>query len=313
MVSVVIPLYNKGPHIAKTLESVLAQTVKAQEIIVVDDGSSDDGPDIVASYGNRGVRLICQKNQGESAARNAGVGASRYDYVAFLDADDWWLPNHLEVITALLKNHPDAALLSTAHLIHRENHSFRPHSPFEDGWVGIVPDFFMAYSQGLSLVNSTTACVRRDALQQVGGFPLGVRRGPDVITWIKLALRYPVAHAQVVTAVYNQQAVNRSDAHREVEPPGSLLYMAKLLRDGDLCPSLRQSVGKLFDRISFLTAAGFSLNGDRTGARAVRKLALNLNRLKVFAAISGVLLLPSSVLRVARRIRYQKVDANSSF
>lgn len=312
MISVVIPLFNKGPHIAKALESVLAQTVLPKEIIVVDDGSIDNGPDIVASYSNLGVRLIRQPNQGVSVARNAGIASAQCDYVAFLDADDWWLPNHLEVIKRLALHYPDAGLLSTAHFIFRERSNYRPNSIFPDNWEGQVANFFDAYTQGLSLVNSSTACVNRRAIKYVGGFPVGVRRGEDIIVWIELALKYTMAHAEIVTAVYNQQAVNRSDVHREFEPPGSLLYMANLLKDSGLSPSQRQGVGKLFDRISFLTAAGFSLNRDRTGARAIRNLALEVNRLKAFAAISVVLLFPASILRAARRLRHPNVDTEYS-
>lgn len=308
MISVVIPLFNKGPHISKALDSVLAQTVPPEEIMVIDDGSIDNGPEIVTSYKNQGVRLIRQPNQGASVARNAGIASAKYDYIAFLDADDWWFPNHLEIIKRLALTYPSAGLLSTAHVIFREGSSCRPSLVFPDDWEGEVLNFFDAYAKNLSLVNSSTACVNRSAINSVGGFPIGVRRGEDVIVWIKLALRYSMAYAETVTAVYNQQAVNRSDTHRDLEPPGSLLYMAKLLRDGDLHPPLRQSVGKLFDQISFMTAAGFLLNGDRIGARAICKLALGLNRLKAFSAISWALLLPLSVLRAARRLRHRKFD-----
>ncbi|BCX12974.1 MAG: hypothetical protein KatS3mg067_1912 [Thermosynechococcus sp.] len=151
MISVVIPLYNKGPHIAKTLDSVLAQTVPPAEIIVVDDGSTDDGPEVVRRYLDRGVRLIQQANDGVSVARNRGVEEAACEHVAFLDADDWWMPNHIETLARLIQQYPQAGLYSTAHLIYRDQIYVRPRSSYADGWVGLVDDFF-------SLCTGACAC-----------------------------------------------------------------------------------------------------------------------------------------------------------
>jgi len=307
MFTIVIPLYNKALHIAQTLDSVLAQTVPADDIVVVDDGSSDGGAEIVLTYAHRGVRLMRQPNQGESAARNTGVEAAITDYVAFLDADDWWLPNHLEVLQKLALSHPSAALLSTAHLIRRSDRFYCPRSSLAEGWSGLVQDFFCTYAQGLSLVNSSTACVRRSALISTGGFPVGVRRGPDIITWINLALRFPVAHTHIATSVYNQQAVNRTDALRETEAPGSLKYLARLLHDASLDDNQRRGVGILFDRIAFFTAAGFRLSGDSTGFAAIRHLSYACGQYKIAAAIAGLALVPVGVLQAAKDFRHRLI------
>ena len=91
-VSVIIPLYNKSQYIARTLDSVLAQTFQDYEVIVVNDGSTDDGPRIVRQYRDPRLRLVSQENRGLSGARNRGIAESRTDWVAFLDADDEWMP-----------------------------------------------------------------------------------------------------------------------------------------------------------------------------------------------------------------------------
>lgn len=304
MITVVIPLYNKAPHIAQALDSVLAQTVPADDIVVIDDGSSDDGPDIVITYAHRGVRLIRQTNQGESAARNAGVKEAKSGYVAFLDSDDWWQPRHLEVLHKLALSHPSSALLSTGHLIRRADRFYNPRSSLPNGFCGVVQDFFSTYARGLSLVNSSTACVRRSALLEIGGFPVGVRRGPDIITWVNLALRFPVAHANIATAVYNQQAVNRTDTLRETEAPGSLQHLARLLNDSSLNEQQRRGLGALFDRIAFFTAAGFRLNGDSSGASAIRRLSFSCDRHSAGVAIAMLSLVPLSALRAAKHLRH---------
>jgi hypothetical protein len=304
MISVVIPLYNKGPHIAKTLDSVLAQTVPPAEVIVVDDGSTDEGPEVVRGYLDRGVRLVLQDNQGVSAARNRGLHEAQCEHVAFLDADDWWKPNHIATLSRLIKAYPQAGLYSTAHLIFRDGLYVRPRSSYEDGWSGLVDDFFLRYSKGLSLVNSITACVKRELLLGAGGFPNRVRRGEDIIAWCKLALDHAVAHAEIVTAVYNQEAVNRTDRMQESEPPGSLQYLSQLLK-ADTFEASRQSIAVLFDRIAFFTAAGFAMNGNSIGLRAIRHLVWRTGRYKVALALLPLSVTPSTVLRWARLWRHR--------
>lgn len=110
LVSVIIPCYNYGHFLAEAIESVVQQAYPAKEIVVVDDGSADDTAAVAARYPE--VRYIYQQNQGLSAARNTGIEQSRGDYLVFLDADDWLLPNALAVNVAQLQQHPQAAFVA---------------------------------------------------------------------------------------------------------------------------------------------------------------------------------------------------------
>jgi glycosyltransferase involved in cell wall biosynthesis len=103
-VSVVIPLYNKGKYIERALSSVLAQTFPPLEIIVIDDGSTDDGPEKVLNFNHEKITLIRQENKGPGAARNAGLAMAKGKYISFLDADDEWLPSFIETGISLLEN-----------------------------------------------------------------------------------------------------------------------------------------------------------------------------------------------------------------
>ena len=107
-ISVVIPAFNVGKFIARTLDSVLAQTRAADEIIVVDDGSTDNTAEVVRSYGTK-VNFIQQDNAGASTARNTGIKAAQSEWVAFLDGDDEWLPEKLEVQLSLPERNPEWA------------------------------------------------------------------------------------------------------------------------------------------------------------------------------------------------------------
>ena len=223
-ISVVIPLYNKAPHILGTLSSVLAQDLQPLEIIVVDDGSTDNGAEIVARMDNVLIKLHRQANRGVSAARNAGVAMATGSHIAFLDADDEWYPQHIETLLALIQRFPGLGAYSTMHVIRHGNAEIRPQCPYPEGSSNQVDDFFARFSRGLSIINASTACVDRDALIAIGGFPEDVSRGEDIIVWIKLAQHCGMAHAAVRTAVYNRDAVNRSVKLRETKPPESLVY-----------------------------------------------------------------------------------------
>jgi glycosyltransferase involved in cell wall biosynthesis len=114
-VSVIIPLYNKAPYIQRALESVVTQTYANFEVVVVDDGSTDGGDEIVARCSDPRVKLIRQKNAGPGAARNRGLREARGEFVAFLDADDEWLPEFLAKAIAYLQRHEEVATISLGH------------------------------------------------------------------------------------------------------------------------------------------------------------------------------------------------------
>ncbi|MDE8344076.1 MAG: glycosyltransferase family A protein [Acidocella sp.] len=303
--SVIIPLFNKAPHIAVAVSSALAQSLPPDEIIVVDDGSTDNGAAAVANLTDRRIILIRQSNQGVSAARNAGVAAARSSHVAFLDADDAWLPQHLETLHNLITLFPAAHLYSTMYEIHLGAVIFRPKSAYPYGFVGMVDDFFYRMAIGLSLVNSTTACITRQAFDDVGGFPLNVKRGEDLVFWMKLAQRFPVAHATIVTAIYNRDAVNRSVVLREQAAPGSLLYLQSIIAARSLNATQLCSARSLFRQIAFYTAAGMREAGDIGGLIAIRKLAGDMNMRGLMLKISLLAVMPRGILSLARRFRHE--------
>jgi glycosyltransferase involved in cell wall biosynthesis len=108
--TIIIPLYNKRSYIGRALDSVLHQSFQDFEIIVVDDGSTDNGAEVVKSYDDPRIRLIRQENKGVSVARNTGADRATADFIAFLDADDEWMPRQLETVSGLRKKFPDAGL-----------------------------------------------------------------------------------------------------------------------------------------------------------------------------------------------------------
>lgn len=205
MISVVIPLYNKESSIASALVSVLAQTYQDFEVVVVDDGSTDDGATIVERYIDPRIRLIRQDNAGVSAARNKGIAEAKGEYVAFLDADDEWMPEFLEEIVELQKEFPECRAQAT-------NYTFNSYGvksptilrkiPFQ-GERGVLTNYFKVASYSHPPVWTSAVCIERKLLQEIGGFPVGVKSGEDLWVWAHVAIRTQWAYSMRALAQYN--------------------------------------------------------------------------------------------------------------
>lgn len=212
-ISVVIPLYNKALSIKRSVQSVLAQSYKNFELIVVDDGSTDDGGSIVNKYYDERIFLIRQNNSGVSAARNTGIKHASGNLVAFLDADDSWKPDFLKTIVRLSKNFPNAGLYATAYQINLSNQKIR--NPMFSGisespWEGIISNYFKSATFGDPPVCASAVAIPYDILIESGGFQLGKRMGEDLDLWGRIALKYPIAFSSQVQAIYHQDAENRA-------------------------------------------------------------------------------------------------------
>ena len=209
--SVVIPLYNKAGQIARALDSVLAQTVRDFELIVVDDGSTDAGAAVVQACLDPRVRLHCQPNGGVSAARNQGVALARSPLVAFLDADDAWLPDHLERLWRSRLAVPDAVAWAANYEIvepdGRRTPGVRLDSPSR---VVLTPENFYRIALQGSPVCSSAVMVDKVALLEAGGFPVGVRLGEDLDTWIRLLFSGAIAFDPQPGACYHADGDDRA-------------------------------------------------------------------------------------------------------
>jgi glycosyltransferase involved in cell wall biosynthesis len=187
VVSVVIPAFNAAATIGRALQSVVAQSFAPVEIIVVDDGCTDATGAIVSSYADRDVRLIrFAGNSGVSVARNAGIAAARGEYVAFLDADDAWLPDKLARQVAVLGANPKATLSTCACKIFKSDGSLRR----EFGFPPAYSDKGEIWRLLLAATHIHTSCVvaRRAALAAVGPFDVSVVPSEDQDMWIRLAM-----------------------------------------------------------------------------------------------------------------------------
>ena len=207
--SVIIPLYNKAPYVAKTIQSVLTQTYTDYELIIMDDGSQDDSFDVALKVivGHRHCHLYRQRNKGVSMARNNAVALSRGDYLCFLDADDWWEPTFLEEMSKLVEEFPDAGIYGTNYTIVNETKHKTRVAPigvepyFEKGYI----NYCQIYAKTLAMpLTSISVAIPRTVFDEMHGFPKGIRLGEDFLLWIRIALKYKVVFLNKPLACYNQ-------------------------------------------------------------------------------------------------------------
>jgi len=213
IISVVIPLYNKEKYVVRTIQSVLQQTVKDFEIIVVDDGSTDSSLREIATISDPRIRVIEQPNGGESAARNTGIKAAKAEFIAFIDADDEWLPSHLGTVLELHFKYPSAGMATDQYEIKTSDGSPRVvnyQAVPKNSPDCLLPNFFESVAKGDSPLNSSSVCIKKSVCLKYGGFPVGEWWGGDMDLFGKIAFDFPIAFSWTLGSIYHWDVENRA-------------------------------------------------------------------------------------------------------
>lgn len=209
LVSVVIPAYNCARFIGEALDSVFAQSYPALEVIVVDDGSTDDTCRVVEGYRDR-VTLIRQRNAGAAVARNEGIRRAGGEYVALLDADDLWLPGKLRLQIDHLETRRDVAMCCTRWNLLYPNadgsypveRAPAPHSaPVDPKWSGWIYCELLLDCE----VWTSSVVMRRELAVRVGGFEPELRRGQDYDYWLRASQLTQIDRLDAPLALYRMQ------------------------------------------------------------------------------------------------------------
>lgn len=292
-VSVVVPLYNKERHIRQCLASALEQSGVEFEIVVVDDGSTDGSAALVESVGDPRLRLVRQANGGVSRARNTGLAAARAPLVAFLDADDWWLPGHLAQLVALAADHPACDLFASAFVSSDgPGAESRDAAPRYLDW----PAFLECMLQGQDPVWTSAILARRAPLLEEGGFMVGANHGEDVAVWLRLARRGGAALHPGVGAVYRRTPDGLSA--RLVRGPDACMRTIDGLLAGPAGPSDRAGLAELRNRYALTHAITAGLHGDRQVLREFLSVSRSTRRYRHrWYALRALAVLPGPLIR----------------
>ncbi|PCJ57479.1 MAG: glycosyl transferase [Planctomycetota bacterium] len=204
--SVIIPLYNKASTIAQSIESIVNQTYQNFEIIIINDGSTDNSLEVVTNLQQRNTIIKSKVNSGVSETRNYGISLASGNYISFLDADDQWETNYLETIHELINTYPDCDLYATAYQTIDENGTIKQplfHGINKAPWHGKLNQYFKIAAISDPPLWTSAITVTKKAINQIGGFPKGVTLGEDLLTWARIALNNKIAYNSKYCAFYN--------------------------------------------------------------------------------------------------------------
>ncbi len=199
--SVVIPVYNKESFVKKTIESALSQSFEDFEIIIVNDGSTDQSLNILESFKDARIKIFTINNSGASSARNFGIEKSSGKFIAFLDADDYWYPDFLKSMSFSIekfhdiKIHAAAIEVDTGKKIIASSYSIDQSKDIQ------VVDYFES-SQKESSICTSSAVFAKEVFEEIGNFDTSIKSGQDTDLWIRMGLKYKLAFTSKILARY---------------------------------------------------------------------------------------------------------------
>lgn len=275
-VSVVVPLFNKAHYVGRALASISSQTFADFEVIVVDDGSTDGGHEIVERHRDSRVRLVSQENRGPGAARNRGIAHSQGSFLAFLDADDEWLPHYL---AAGVESLGAAGACHVAHTCtYFDEPSGRDSSPlwckrgFASGVTRVGPGTHAeTLLHRVAFLSPCTTIARAEVVRQLGGFyEKNCRYAEDAHLWLRVLLNYPVSYSLEPGARIHRNASHLSAAGRVPRPLEPFLAAPEEIR-AKCPPELRPLLDQFLAIRAFKSACAWSYWGQWTEARRLMR------------------------------------------
>ena len=289
--SIVIPLYNKEKHIENTIKSVLEQTVENFEIIVINDGSTDNSFNKVKAINDSRIKLYYTENKGVSHARNFGIKKAPATLIAFLDADDIWYNHHLEDLKKLFEVYPNCGLYCKAYVKQQNNFimkSVYKNIPKQVNWMGVIDDYFES-----SLINcvawTSAVAIPKQTLEDINNFDESITlgAGEDIDLWLRIALKHPVAFYNKISAIHKLHANNRISNSNTNDREFINLDTYELIAQNN------KSLKKYLDLNRFSIAIQYRLIGNTTKANDyIEKIdETNLNKKQIFLLKSNVVFL----------------------
>ena len=315
-ISVVIPAYNAGKYIGRTIDSVLAQTRLADEIIVVDDGSTDNTAEVIRRYGEK-VKYIHQANAGASAARNTGIKAACGEWIAFLDGDDEWVSQKLRLQVEHLERNPELVWTSANFYscLCSENRRAPAAEPGKAKKLLGGKEYFDDYlgADAAKAAKWTgTMLIKKEVFEQAGMFRVGQVRSNDTDMWLRIAYRWPkIGYISEPLAIYHlsiPQSITHK--HKQIQIRRTLFERhLKLAAEHGRLEAFKQSAGRSVT--SWIRAMLFSnqpeeIRGlmDQFGEMLTKRFKIIIRLLLIWPW--GTALVCHAISRVVRALRLRR-------
>lgn len=316
-ISVIMPLYNKELYVERAVRSALSQSFGDFELIVVNDGSTDKGPEIIRGIKDPRIRIVDQINAGISAARNRGIQEAQADLIAFLDADDEWLLNFLETILKLRSSYPQCDVFATMYTYNDGVGNCR--LPKVKGLTGNFQEGLLINYFGIAACSdpplwTSAVSVTKKALNSIGGFPAGLNSGEDLLTWARLAVKYSIAYSIEPCAVF-WQAWENPEGHRRLPAVPDIVgrELSLLLENTNVqyVKSLTEYIG----RWHTMRASIYFQNKNKSGALHETMLACKYSKINLKLLFFVILaILPSRIsfylfnhmMKIKNKISFKK-------
>lgn len=307
-ISVVMPLFDKAPFVEAAIRSTLDNGPGVFEVIVIDDGSRDNSAEVVAAIDDPRIKLIRKANGGVSSARNVGLDHARGDWVAFLDADDFWLPGYVEALQTLIARYPRCGMVATRYVL-QDDEGRRAGSPgashFDEGVTLQVDDFYAAMAEGHFCCTCSVA-IRRDVIREAQlRFPTGEQLGEDLDVTFRAGEFAPVGLDPRPLVVYRDSnlglRLSRTVARKLLIPVFERLDAR--LASGQFPAALRAGAEHyLRNHLKYLIYYAVE-NGRRPEGWQLFRHRLIARRPRTMVQMALALILPAAALSFLRKLK----------
>lgn len=295
--SVVVTVYNKSQFVERTIKSILNQTISDFELVIVDDGSTDDSLEVINTLNDSRIMVFPNKNQGVSSARNFGLKKAKGHFIALCDGDDIWLDNHLSELKTLIETYPHCGIYATSY----EKHYFKNYikqpvfNHIEHPFFGIVDDYFKSSLKDNILWTSAIA-LPKTTIDQGYIFKDDLGWGEDTDLWIRIACDFKIAFSSKPTAL---KMIHSTQNHLSLTK--NIPNLMKMLKSHEDKEKSNPSLKVFLDINRFMVAMEAKLRNDYTNYKKVKK-DINLKNLN--PRLKLLLFLPAVVLRFLKRLKF---------
>ena len=281
MFSIIIPLYNKEKTIKRTIQSVLNQTYTDFELLIIDDGSTDNSLEAVSSISDSRIKVYSKKNEGVSSARNFGLSKANFHLIALLDADDFWCNTYLSEMHHIVTDNIFYNVFACNYNINLGSERYYIPKFNISGQVSIIPvDKYCQYSKNDTILTSSSVIFNKKVIDVVGFFDTNLTHGEDLDYWIRLSQYFEIVFLNKVQVTYNYDAPNRSVCK---VPEFQQLIVSKYNLIGDF------DRDKFISKSAYRFAIFFLINGNTKDAllcaKRIRKYSVFYYKLMLFKLV----------------------------